>query len=258
VPRNRRLKTLAITHLALGVITGVLAQIDLSTLFELKHILIAPLFASALCQAFLLSLWGTASPAKSWKRLAGLVAGAAYLEALLATKLRGDFLGIAAITIAVTTTTLFVMCWLAIRLTPQQEVGQSERAEPEGLRFSIRDLMIFTAAVALLCAVARALQASPRQLFLLILVWVICFVAIGLVCLWAALGGAPPAQRSPAVFVLSPMLGIFFAFAVNAHSAGWIYILLTMVLYPMALFGSLVIVRSCGYRLVRTGSRSFA
>ncbi len=45
------------------------------------------------------------------------------------------------------------------------------------------------------------------------------------------------------------ILGAFFAAAVHAHSAGWVYILLTMLLYSAALLGSLAVVRSCGYRL---------
>jgi hypothetical protein len=249
---DRRLRTLAVAHLALGVVTAGLAQVDLRTLFELREILIVTLFASALCQSFLLSLWVAASQAGAWKRLAGLVAGTVYLEALLATKLREDFQGIATVTIAVTTASLLVVRWLGVRFTRQAEVGQPARSEPEGLKFSIRGLMIFTAIVALLCAVARALQASPNQQFLLILVWAICFVAVGLVCLWAALGDARPWRRDPVVFVLSPLLGVFFAFAANAHRTGWVYILLIMVLYPTALLSSLLVVRSCGCRLVRS------
>ena len=238
-------------HLGIGVVTGLFAQIEFGTPFEFRHILIVPLFASSLCQSFLLSLWGAASQAKPWKRLTWVVIGAVYLEGLLATKLREEFLGIATVTIAVTTASLLVVRWIGIRLTRRAELNHPTQSEPEGLRFSIRGLMIFTAIVALLCAVARALQVSPTHQFLLILVWAICFVAVGLVCLWAALGDARPFLRSPVVFVLSPILGVFFAFAANAHRAGWVYILLTMVLYPMALLGSLLVVRSCGDRLVR-------
>jgi hypothetical protein len=249
---DRRLQILTLGHFVLGVVTAILAQIELSTLLELREILIVPLFVLALCQSFLLSLWVAASHTKPWKRLAGLGAGASYLEALLASKLEDEFLGIATVTIAVSTASLILVRWLGVRLTRQEEIGQPARSEPEGLKFSIRGLMIFTAAVALLCALARALQESPTHQFLLILVWAMCFVAVGLVCLWAALGDAPPVGRRPVVFVLSPMLGIFFAFAANASSAGWVYVLLIMVLYPMPLFGSLLVVRSCGYRLVRS------
>jgi hypothetical protein len=251
VLENRRLRILAVTHLALGVVTGVMAQIELGTLLELREILIVPLFTSALCQSFLLSLWVAASHTKPWKRLAGLGAGAGYLEALLATKLEDEFLGISTVTIAVTTASLLVVRWLGVRSKRQADPSQPTQPEIEGLKFSIRGLMIFTAAVALLCAVARALQASPNRPLLLVVVWAMCFVAVGLVALWAALGNIRPHRRSPVVLVLSPLLGGFFAFAADAHWAGWVYVVLIMVLYPMALLASLLIVRSCGYRLVR-------
>jgi hypothetical protein len=250
MPGDRRLQILAVAHVALGIVTAVLASVELNTLFDLDHILIVPFFASALCQAFLLSLWGAASQVTPWKRLAGLATGAVYLEALLIPDLRREFLGISTITIAVTTASLVLVRWLGVRLRREVDPGQPARPEAEGLRFSIRGIMIFTAAVALLCAVARALEGSRNQL-LLILIWAICFVAVGLVSLWAALGNGRPLRRGPAVFVLSPLLGAFFAFAAGAHIAGWVYILLIMLLYPTALLGSLLIVRSCGYRLVR-------
>jgi hypothetical protein len=53
------------------------------------------------------------------------------------------------------------------------------------------------------------------------------------------------------VFVLSPVLGAFFAFAAQAHQAGWVYVILIMLLFPATLLGSLLVVRSCGHRLVR-------
>ncbi len=77
-------------------------------------------------------------------------------------------------------------------------------------------------------------------------------MAVGLISLWAALGDARPLRRGPAVFVSSLVLGAFLA--VPATTAGRVYIHLIMVLYPTALMGSLLIVRSCGYRLVRRAS----
>ena len=249
MPGDRRLPILAVAHVALGVVTSVLAHVLLRT--PIRAGTSVPFVALALCQAFLLSLWGAASQATLWIRLAGLVAGAVYLEALFPADLKREFLGISTITIVVTTATLLLMRWLGVRLTRQDDPGQSARQEPEGLRFSIRGMMIFTAAVAVICAGARALEGS-RSPFLLMLVWALCFVGVGLVSLWAVLGDAHPLRRSPVVFVLSPLLGACFAFAAGAHPAGWIYIVLIMLLYPLALLGSLLVVRSCGYRLVRS------
>jgi hypothetical protein len=248
MPGDRKLQILAVAHLGLGVVTRFLAHVELRTPSGLRHLPEVPVFASALCQAFLLSFWVAASQARPWMRLAGLVAGAAYLEALFPADLRREFLGISTITIIVTTATLLLVRRLGVRFALQDNPGQS--ATQEGLRFSIRGLMIFTAVVALICAVAKAMEGA-RNPIVFVPVWALCFVAVGLISLWAMLGNANPLHRGPVVFVLSPMLGAFFAFAAGAQQAGWIYILLIMLLYPVGLLGSLLVVRSCGYRLVR-------
>ncbi len=247
---DRRLQILLVAHVALGVVTSVLAPVERFSPFGLGHIPVVPFIASATCQAFLLSFWVAVSQARRWMRLAGLVSGAVYLEALVPSDFRREFLGTATITIVVTTATLLLVRWLGVRFARQGDFRQSARPEPEGLRFSIRGMMIFTAAVAVICAGARAVEGA-RSPFLLILVWALCFVAVGLISLWAVLGNARPLHRSPVGLVLSPLLGACFAVAANAHQAGWTYILLIMLLYPVILLGSLLVVRSCGYRLVR-------
>jgi hypothetical protein len=245
-----KLQILMAAHVVLGVVTSFLAHVEVRTPYGLRHLPEVTVFASALCQAFLLSLWVAVSQASPWMRLAGLLGGAVYLEALFPADLRREFLGTSTFTIIVTTATLLVVRWLGVRFKRQDDSSQSARAEPEGLRFSIRGLMIFTAVVALICAVAKAME-GYRNPIVFVPVWALCFVAVGLISLWAVLGNAHPLHRGPVVFVVSPMLGAFFAFAAGARQAGWIYILLIMLLYPAALLGSLLVVRSCGYRLVR-------
>ena len=138
-----------------------------------------------------------------------------------------------------------------MRLAQQDDHDRPARAQAEGLRFSIRGLMLFTASVALLSAGARALQDTPRRMILLMTVWAMCFVAVGLAALWAALGKLRPLGRGTVVLVLSPLLGAFFAFGAGAAPQGWAYIILTILLYAALLLGSLLVVRSCGCRLLR-------
>jgi hypothetical protein len=248
---DRRLAWLVVAHLAAGVVAGALAPVELRTPLGLDRILVVPLFAVALGQAVLLALWGVGSTGPPWKRMAGLVTGAVCLEGLFAPGLRGEFLGTATVTVAVTTASLLGVRALGVGLTRRAEPDLPARPEAEGLRVSIRGLMLFTAAVALLSAGARALRATPGHLVLLMVVWALCFVAVGLVAFWAALGGGKPLRRGPVVFALSPVLGVFFAVAAHADRDGWVYVILTMLLYPAVLLGSLLVVRSCGYRLVR-------
>ena len=248
---DRRLLKLAVGNLILGVVAALLAPIRVST-FGLDHILLVPLFASILCQAVLLSLWGATSRVPPWGRMAGLVAGAVYLEALwFSGGLRRGSFGVSTITIAITTAVYLVGRALCMRLAQQDNHDRPARAQAEGLRFSIRDLMLFTASVALLSAGARVLQDTPRRMILLMTVWAMCFVAVGLAALWAAPGKVRPLGRGTVVLVLSPLFGAFFAFGAGAPPQGWAYIILTMLLYAALLLGSLLVVRSCGYRLLR-------
>ena len=117
--------------------------------------------------------------------------------------------------------------------------------------------MLVTAAVAFLVAGARALQATLPGFRLLNPVLGLCFAAAGLVALWAALGNARPLWRCPTVFVFAALLGACFAIAAGAHTAGWVYIMLIMLFYSAALLGSLLVIRSCGFRL-GAGSLPFA
>ncbi len=248
---NWRLLSLVAGHIVLGIIARLLSPIELPNFFGLVLLPVVPFIASALCQAFLLAVWGATSRGSPWRRLAGLAAGAVYLEALIPSDFRREVLGMSTMTVAVVTATLLVIRMLGVRLTQFTASAQPARPETEGFRFSIRGLMLVTAAVAMLSAGARALQDEPDGLVLLMPVWAMCFVTVGLVALWAALGLGRPLRRGVVVFVLSPILGAFVAFAAQADRAGWVYILLIMLLYPAALLGSLLVVRSCDYRFVR-------
>ena len=192
----------------------------------------------------------------AWKRLAGLVAGAVYLEALIADRLEkgvpghqhhhdrrdhGDLARGAVVGGQIHTTGGS----RSARTTRARGAAILDSGPDDFHGRRRRDLRR-----------GEGLASVSEATFLLILVWAMCFVAVGLVCLWAVIGDARPLRRSPVVFVLSPILGAFFAFAADAHPAGWIYILLIMVLYPTALLGSLFVVRSCGYRLVRSAEAS--
>jgi hypothetical protein len=82
----------------------------------------------------------------------------------------------------------------------------------------------------------------------------LCVVTVGLVSLWAVLGEAQPSRRGSFVFILSPILGILFAIAASANYGAGALIILAMILYSATMVASLLIVRFCGYRLVRGDS----
>jgi hypothetical protein len=214
----------------------------------LRHVFVTPHLALILCQTVLLALWGIYSGASLWVRAAGLVAGAACLEALAST---AGVSGVSTMTLAVISAALLVVRALGVQFSRETDLRQLARAETEGLRFSIRDLMVLVAAIALLSAVTRGLHGSPLAHFLVTAVWAMCFVALGLAALWAGLGIACPRARGIAVVGLSLVVGPVFALATHVLPSGFVYIVLAMLLYPALLLGSLLVVRSCGYRFVR-------
>jgi hypothetical protein len=246
---DRRLLTLAIVHFVFGLVAGMIARIGLPTPLPLDILLI---IVSGLCQAFLLSLWAVTATASRWKRIAGLVTGAVYLEILLGFTVGRDFAGIATITIAATAASLLVVRvkgWRFIRQVAPQSV-----IEP--MRFSIRSLMLLIAAAALLITVARALDEipMPRKTLPLNIFFSLCIATVGLFAVWAVLAATQPWRRGSIVLILSPVLGVLFAIAASATYGGWVLIILTMTLYSVTMLGSFLIVRFCGYRFVRGDS----
>jgi hypothetical protein len=151
---------------------------------------------------------------------------------------------------------LLVVRALGVRLIRFDRRCLPAAPKSEGLRFSIRSLMLLAAAVALLSAGARAIQETPVHDVLANVVWCMCSVGVGLVALWAALGSGRPLWRAPIVFVLSLVLGALFTFASHFVRAAQVCILLIMLLSSTLLVSSLLVVRSCGYRFVRWGATS--
>ena len=212
--------------------------------------------ASSLCQAFLLALWGVCSAAPLWKKIAGLVVGTVYLEMLLVLALGDSLLGVATGTVAFAAAFLVASRMTGVRLIRQLPIALYSRDDSEPLRFSIRHLMLLIAAVALLSAVAKALHAIPvpDKTPLVNIMLSLSFVVVGFVALWAVLVKGQAFGRAFLAVVLSPILGLFVAIASSADLAGWVFIILTMILCSATMLVSFLVLRSCGYRFVSRNS----
>jgi hypothetical protein len=253
---DRRLVWLVMAHLVLGLVSGMLAPIEIRTPFGLPHIPIVPLFALTFCQVILLVFWAVFSPAAWWKRLGGLVGAVACQEALFDLSMKDELHFMPCLVSIVTVGSLLLVRGWGIRLDAPTDPVHPPLSESEGLRFSIRGLMMFTLVIALLCAGVRSLWESPGRFGLMrMTIWSLGVVAVGLVALRAVLGSSRLFPWRVALMALSPILGALVAFATSAHRAGVFYIITIMVLYPAVLLGSLLVVRSCGYRLVRRSPR---
>jgi hypothetical protein len=258
MPLNRPLLTLAKVHFVIGPLAGLLVIVGLPLPLRNPAAVLMPILATALCQAFLLALWASTSMALPWKRFAGLVVGASYLETLLKLALDDRTLsGLATLMIGVTTAAWIVVRAIGGRFAQQVPSERSTLPETHRLRFSIRGLMLLTAAAALFIAVARALRsiAYPEHPLLGNFFVSLCSVIVGLVALWGILDERRPLGRGSTVLVLSSMFAFLIGIAFNVDIYHLGRVLLVMLVYSAELLASLHLVRSSGYRFVRRTSQ---
>lgn len=137
----------------------------------------------------------------------------------------------------------------------------ADRSPPQtGLRFSSRLLLLLTLVVAGSLAL-KQLWAGPGSLLTAILVLhfhAACFVCVTLLILWAGLGIGHLWVRIPMAVVATFLIALLpaFYFAVSAEA-----FLLSFAFFGCLTFvvlGSLLVIRSCGYRLIRRETQANA
>jgi hypothetical protein len=260
---NQGLRWLVVAHLALGLLTTALAPIEVrippeyASLFPpngLSQVLIVPQFATVMCQAFLLALWAVTSLSSPWLRLGVIVAGTVYLEALIGIGSERELWGCATVTTVATLVCLLLIRWLRGTRGSASVLDWHSGHKTGGLRFTIRGLMLFTAAVALLITLMKFVEGLSPHVLVHKFFWGLSFVVAGFIALWSVRCYPSSLRRLPAAFAASVTLGFLFARSVNAHASGRVYIMLTMLLYPAFLSGSLMVVRSYDDRLLGDAS----
>jgi hypothetical protein len=244
---THRLWLLLIFHLVSGILFSAWSALEGRIPFVLEAILIVPPFALVFSQSSLLALWAVMSPAARWVRIVGWIAGSVYLAFLLrwAIDERGDeAIPITLVVTLIVTVTLFIVRQRNGNL--RRISGQREEADRSGLQFSIRGLMIFTLAVAVLIAAAKQLRGTEASKTdaLILCIWGVCFVVTGLASIWATLGLSSPYARSIAVLIISAMLGWCFSYGVASDWETYVYVMIIMFLQTALLVGSLLVVRS--------------
>jgi hypothetical protein len=235
---------LAIAHVVFGLIA---AKVPMKLGFSLIVI-------SGFCQAFLLALGATASPASRSTKIAWLVSGVVYLEILFVVALKGPspLAGLGAITIALTVAAVLTLRANGVRFIRRLGTDLPRWPATESMKFSIRGVMLLIAAVAGLCALARTLKPIPfpdKTLPFNVFFSLSC-VTLGLAAVWAVLRPPNPLARAMIVSIASPFLGVLLAIAAGDIGPDWVLIIVTITVYSLSMLTSLLLVRSCGYRLV--------
>jgi hypothetical protein len=116
--------------------------------------------------------------------------------------------------------------------------------------------MALTTAIAAIMILPRVLPQAfgddidVIEVLAVLLVFGICFGSVTLAALWAALGLGNPAVRVPFVFLLSAAGSVLMAFCLPGGKEDWMQMFVLAIGDSAIALASLLVVRSCGYRLV--------
>jgi hypothetical protein len=247
MPRHWRIRSLLIAHFVCGLLCfALVASAQASINWDLAQLAFVPFYAIIFCQASLLGIWTAYSASDWWKLVIGFVVGATYLDGLVVATTRSFvFMPIASLgSFAVAGLLL-----LARRPKVRLRRDQPPPSQGEGLRISVRSLMLVTLVSAIFVAGTEGIENSVQSI---LVAWITCFVIVGLASPWATLGPGPPAMKCLVVLSISAALGTLFVSRVYQDNIPWkffVYMYSAFILQAILLLGSLLILRSCGYRL---------
>jgi hypothetical protein len=218
------------------------------------------LLALLLCQGTLLGVWAVFSSRDWRRRVVVTVVSVLCLDLLANVSLRFDpVIPVVSINTLATAGILSLLRISHVGLRCIRVQVGAALAEPAGsLRPSTRGLMFITGLVAALLWGAMWLRKVPREQESLVMAAGFAgLVAVDLLSLRVALGEPRPLLRGAIVLATSLALGALYSYTVHSPD---LHVSLSIVagfaLESALLQGSLLVVRSCGWRLVsRPGER---
>ena len=207
-------------------------------------------------QASLLGIWTGLGSSPWWRRLLGVVLGIGYLGVLLGVCFSrldsGTFLVVAVATTFMTTLLMLIMRLLKVAI----HLGSLPVASTGRIQFSIRQLMILTFVVACLITIGKWVQPyfTHGEILFPVLLMAVMFGLVGVFPVWFVLATKQPLLYSVGLVAVGACAGYCFARISTAAGNEGIW-MTVMATEAMAVVVSLLVVRSCGYRLVRLPPR---
>jgi hypothetical protein len=206
-------------------------------------------------EMLLLGMWVGLSSVRRPMKLLGLVAGIIWLACVSlapAPALQPD--DVAAVTTLLTVPMLIVAagCACVRRFVARMECRSDWQARPlsKELQFSLTSMVGLTMMVAVLLALGRVVQSTSETTIVLACVFaLIAIIATGML-VWACLGPGQVIVRVPITVVGMTLLGLvppYYGFGPDFRFVLWPTLMALVAVYAA---GSLLLVRSCGYRLV--------
>ena len=187
-----------------------------------------------------------------WKKLIGVVIGISYLFPLLGIGI--DDVGSVTFIFVVMATSFVAMPLLILRLFRVAIHLASVSAPPTGrIQFSIRHLMILTFVIACLISIGKLVQPylSPGPMIFQLLQIALTYSVVGVLPVWFVL-----ATKRPVIFSVGLVaVGACAGYCLGRRFLGSEEVYMTAAaVEAIAVVLSLLVVRSCGYRLVRLPS----
>jgi hypothetical protein len=257
------------TKIGLLVAGHVVAGLLLAWMvYGITHTAFVGLYALVFAQAGLLGIWGALGTTRPMWRLPAVVTTTAYLCVLNITADRNwsrwseigmRYLLMIALPTAVIFLALSRLRHSRRRLSLAHSVGLSPTAER--FQFTIRHLLLTTVVVAVVLAIGRGVRAftdTESNVFVVSLAILVPWIIIvEMASLWAALGVGRPMPRLavvvPTAFVVGAISFYYRANVIPVPVDWKMYVSESAILGLQAIItsASLLLIRSCGWRLVR-------
>ncbi len=222
------------------------------------------LFALVFAQAGLLGIWGALGTSGSLWRLPAVFATTGYLCALAITAIGAwhERLVLVEASLFVALPAVAVFLVLSILRHSRYKVHLERPTLPasRGGQFTIRHLLLATAAVAIVLAIGRELRTvSPgdgiERECLIVTCITLCVFTVDLAVLWGTLGIKWPTPRLaivlPSAFVTGVIPTFFLETLLRLDWKDHVTWSCIMGLQATSMAASLLVIRSCGWRLVR-------
>jgi hypothetical protein len=199
-------------------------------------------------QTSLLGICGSLGESQLWRRFIAVAVGIGYLSLLLGIGMEESYS--VAFSLVVAATSFVAMPLLIARA---MQIGiHLNRSPTEPLRrlqFSIRHLLVLMIVVACVISVGKVLQnyLDDMETFVLLLSLAFSSSVVGVLPVWCVLGTNGRILYRIGLLVLGACPG----FCLGLMFDSVFYLTSVMVIETAAVVVSLLVVRSCGYRLVR-------
>ncbi len=226
---------------------------------------IVGLFALIFAEAGLIGVWGGLGAARLARRLPAVIAATVYLWAVLVMAMPTEGQRFSTfLIIALTAGTILVVLSGLRNSRRRLRLAHLANESPasEGFQFSIRHLLLATAAVAVVMAIGRGIRTITDRQWentLAAAIFPSCFIMVDLATLWAALGIGRPTLRLavvvPTAFVVG-MLPMYYLEGMGLSGGRFVVWSAFVGFQAIIMAASLLVVRSCGWRLVRQAPAS--